>query len=209
MFRLNAVPSFRVRIPSGEVKICTVRYPTDAEWSERMRHLKLLRTPLGREKFLSEIPDRVSADAALFAKICLDKDSGFDECEASAVISQIDGCRVIETDRAGENFRVVLEDAGETMIHILRGPTQRAKMDYERAETRMISGRRTDEFTAYLEPAADLFGKLTVSVEGYAGAVPIVHKYAVIREVLNQISNATSGIELDVPEAPGPGVSAN
>lgn len=205
MFQLNTVSSFRVRLSDN--RICMVRYPTDAEWADRQRKLKLLRTPLGRDRFISEIPHQVQIDAHLFARICVEPPEDFDEYDMAEVVNIIDSCEVIRVEREEGHYRVHLTDAKQEMTHLLRVPRQRQKIEYWRAAGRTIGGKRTEETTMRLEPSAELYDSIAVSSEGYAGAVPITHKHAAVRVVLDQLAEI-GGVEIDDPEAKGLGGSA-
>jgi hypothetical protein len=44
------------------------------------------------------------------------------------------------------------------------------------------------ETRAFLEPSGALYDKLHISDDGYAGAVPIVHKSAAVSEVIAQLA---------------------
>jgi len=48
--------------------------------------------------------------------------------------------------------------------------------------------RRSVQTRAFLEPSGALFDKLHTSHEGYAGAVPIVHKQAAVSEVIGRLA---------------------
>jgi hypothetical protein len=55
-----------------------------------------------------------------------------------------------------------------------------------------VAARRAIETRAFLEPSGALYDKLHISHDGYAGAVPIIHKSAAVSEVIAQL-----GIEAD------------
>jgi hypothetical protein len=198
MFRLNAltVPEkgFPVTIASGIDKECWVRFPTDAEWCERVRKIRVYRTPVGRDMFESNAPGQADVDLALFAKIRLDPDSGidFDSAEASKVITKLDSCRIIDATRDGKQFRITMEVPLAEVTITLKSPTMRQAKEYEDGSMKLRSGRRTQEWRSFLEPAGELFKSVFVSQEGYAAdnLIPIIHQYAAIRELLDQSEEA-------------------
>lgn len=88
----------------------------------------------------------------------------------------------------GINYRIEMKVPGAPVVHVLRMPTAKEMQDHERASTRVVVARRSIETRAFLEPSGALYDKLHVSDEGYAGAVPIVHKSAAVSEVLAQLA---------------------
>jgi hypothetical protein len=204
VFRLNAVKAFTVKIMSGEEKQCKVRFPTDAEWCERTRKVKVLRTNIGRDQYISDVTGQLDADAALLEKIRVDKDGvAFDPAEASRVITQLDSVRVESVERQGTSFQVILSVFGGETTVTLRCPTLRQSSEFEQRSMHFISGRRSQEWRSNLEPAGELFDALHISNAEYAGAIPITHKYATVREVLDRCEEvASEGIELPEEESP-------
>jgi hypothetical protein len=179
-----------VKILSGGEKACRVRYPTDAEWAARTRQQKAVRRLLGRGKSQYEVTGAEEADAALLAKIRLDKDGvEFDVAEAAKVIERLERCQVLDVERAGDRFRIEMRVAGGRVVHVLKIPTQKDVLDYGRASVHAVDGRREQEIRLALEPAAELWAKVRVAVEGYANAeaVPIVHKDVAVVELLAQV----------------------
>jgi hypothetical protein len=94
-------------IVSGEEKRAFVRFPTDAECCDRSRKQKQIRRFLGRDKSQLEVPNSREADAELFEKIVKDKNgSEFDKSEAAAVVSRLERCKITNTERVGNTFRI-------------------------------------------------------------------------------------------------------
>ena len=60
--------------------------------------------------------------------------------------------------------------------------------DHGRAWTSAAAARRSVETRAFLEPKGALCDKLHITRDGYAGAVPIVHKSAAVSEVIAQLA---------------------
>jgi hypothetical protein len=212
MFRLNALKTeknpnggFSVTISSAGEKTCTVRFPTDEEWCERVRKVRVYRTPVGRDKFKSDAPGQLEVDLDLFQRIRLDKGDGaveFDAAEASKVITRLDSCRITNTEREGKGFRIWMEvpSSDDEVSILLRDPTQQQTKTYEDSSMSLLSGRRSQEWRSFLEPAGELFDSLVVSQQGYAAAVPITHKYAALRELLDQCEELVSAGGISIPE---------
>ena len=191
--------SFVVPILSGGEKQCEVRFPTDEEWCAWARAQRTVRRFLGRGKSQTEDVDLPKINAELFAKIRVDKDGvPFDEAEAGIVIARIDRTTVIDVQREGNNYRIEMKVAGARVTHVLRMPTAKEMQEHDRASTSLLSGRRSVEMRAFLEPGGALYDKVHISHQGYEGDVPIVHKTAAVGEVIAQMG--IEGDEDDDPE---------
>jgi hypothetical protein len=196
----NSQKQFVVPILSGTRKECRVRYPSDVEWCERARKQRSIRRFLGRGKSESQDLNSDAVNAELLDRIRVDGDAGavFDGAEAGAVISKLERATVEAIDREGDNFRLSLKVPGAVTEHLVRMPT-RTEMDrYEVASVKVTGQRRAQEIRGFLEPSGELYDAIRKDVSGYEGEVPIVHKVAVVTEVLGQM--ATDDEEA-VPEA--------
>ena len=181
---------FVVKILSGGEKQCTVRYPSDTEWGERAQKQKLVRRLLGRSKSQYEALNGETVDAELLARIRLDEDGApFDEAEAAKVIARLERVTVAAVERTGNKYRIELAVPGGRTVHVLRIPSQKDVLEYSRASIHVTDGRRQQEIRVSLEPAGRLYDKLVESTEGYAGAVPVIHKSAAISELLAEIDS--------------------
>ena len=148
-----------------------------------------MRRFLGRGKSQSEDLGLPKINAELFAKIRTDKDGPeFDDAEAGMVIGRIERCAVANVEREGINYRIEMKVPGARVVHVLRMPTAKEMQDHERASTSVVAARRSIETRAFLEPSGALYDKLHISHDGYAGAVPIVHKSAAVSEVIAQLA---------------------
>jgi hypothetical protein len=95
---------------------------------------------------------------------------------------------VTNVEREGINYRIEMKVPGARVTHGLRMPTAKEMQDHERASTSIVAARRSVETRAFLEPSGALYDNLHVSHDGYAGAVPIVHKSAAVSEVVAQLA---------------------
>ncbi len=114
------------------------------------------------------------------------------------MIEKVERTDRLALDRAGAGYRIEFQIPGATVVHVLKIPTQRQMMDYGDSSVRVIHGRRLQEIHVSLEPAAELYDRILESTEGYAGAVPIIHKAAAVTELIAQL-NAED--EEEAPEA--------
>lgn len=190
---------FVVPIQSGGRKECKVRFPSDGEWCERARKQRSIRRFLGRGKSQSELVDSTGIDADLFARIRVDKDGvAFDASDAANVLAKLERASVEECDREGDDFRITLKIPGGITEHVVRMPTRKEMDSHEAKSVQVTGARRAQEIRGFLEPSGELYDAIQKSVDGYSGAVPIVHKSAVVTEVLIQVA---SDDEDAIPEA--------
>lgn len=193
---------FVLKILSGGEKICTVRYPTDAEWCERVRKSKTVRTYLGRDKQLVDRSASERADAELLAKIRVDGgEPAFDKAEAYRAMGRLDRAQLLSVERAGDQYRVAMRVPGADVVHILRMPTAGDALEYERSTTKVSETRNRRESAIDLENLAAIYDRLRVSVEGYAGNVPVNHKGAAVVDVMDAYERDSESEEDLDPEA--------
>lgn len=186
----NSSKQFVVPVLSGTRKECKVRFPSDAEWCERARKQRSIRRFLGRGKSESETVDSTGIDADLFARIRVDKDgASFDASEAAAVLAKLERAAVESCEREGDDFRVTLKVPGAVTEHVVRMPTRKEMDRHEASSVQVTGARRAQEIRGFLEPSGDLYDAIQKSVAGYEGAVPIVHKSAIVTEVLIQLAS--------------------
>ncbi|HUS96798.1 MAG TPA: hypothetical protein VMX97_08680 [Hyphomicrobiaceae bacterium] len=188
MFDSNREIEIRLPAPDG-IKTAIVRFPSDEQWSERMRVQRTVIRDLGRGQSETQILGAEEADLALFQAVRIDKDGpAFDAAEAAAVIRRLSRADTGEPEREGNAYRIPLTVPGAETVHVLRMPSERQLLDYRRSAVRVIESRHgRSELRINLTPAAELYDALKQTVEGYTGAVPIIHKSAVINELLQEL----------------------
>lgn len=196
----DSAKPIQIRIKSGGEKVCTVRFPTDEEWSARSRALRIVRHSLGRGQTKTETLNAERIDAELFQKIRTDSGPVFDEAEAAKVISLIERANVIECESDGSVYTITMDVPRGPVTHRLKIPLQKMVMEYGNSAMSITEGRRQQQIRVKLEPAADLYDKIADGVTGYVGAVPIIHKSAVISELLYQLDNEMAEEEDSDPE---------
>lgn len=170
--------------PSG-LKKAVLRFPTDLEWIERAAAQKIVIKQLGREKSQTDVPDSELADFDLFGRIRIDQDGEpWDKFEAAVAISKLSRAIAQQPAMDGSNYVIELTVPGGVTTHTLRPPSVGQMAQYRRARaSAMDMPYDTQVIRVRLQPAADLYDALMVSVAGYASAVPIIHKTAVLRQL--------------------------
>lgn len=180
---------FLIKIQSAGEKQCLVRFATDAECCAWGKKPVTVRRFLGRGKTQTSETGTDASNAELLAVIREDQGSEFEPEDASLVIGKLFQAVPQEIEREGVNYRVVLKvTGGIKTTHVVRMPTAKQMKDHEAASVRTISNRRSVEMRALLEPSGELYDNVHVSHEGYQCPVPIVHKVAVISELMQQIA---------------------
>lgn len=176
-----------LKIASGSVKQCEVRWPTDEEWVRRARKQSTVQRRIGRA-VTTEGRGIEDASAEMLAAIRLDKDGPeFDGSEAVRAISRLERCEVLSSERAGDKYTIVLSVPGGEVTHELRMPTQKDIQQYGRQTINRREMRNETITRIDLEPAAALYDKVHVSHSGYRAEVPIIHKDVAVMELLVRI----------------------
>jgi hypothetical protein len=185
----DAAKSFVVPILSGTEKRFKVRFPTDAEWCERARKQRSIRRFLGRGKSEAQDLDSDAIHLELFERIRQDQDGApVDGPDAAAVLAKLEFARVDSCERDGDLFRMALKVPGALTEHVVAMPTRRQMDKHESASVKIIGARRAQEIRGFLEPTGELYDAIVKEALGYAGAVPIVHKFAVVNEIIAQLA---------------------
>jgi hypothetical protein len=195
--KINAI---RVRTLKG-LEWINVRFPSDQEWIERQQKRKLITVNLGRGLSETRVSDSDEIDADLLARIRVDDGQvEVDGFEATTVFNRLYWSEILgdPTFDAGQ-FRVMLRILGNIeTLHILRMPTAREEHQYLKSFVRNLDTQGSKQQTIInLPAAADLYSKLVISNEGYAGAVPIVHQSMVIPCVMNATKIMLGGDDVE------------
>ena len=178
--------TFEIRIISGGVKICKLRWPTDAEWCTRSKRLRTVRRFVGTGQATTEVAGAARADAELFELIRIDKDgASFDEAEASRAIGKLEAA-TSTVELEGDVYVVTLAVPGGEVRHRLKIPRQSDIAEYARGAVKRTEERRSIVTTVNLEAGGVLWGKISDGTEGYAegSGVPVTHKDLAVSEML-------------------------
>lgn len=175
-----------------------VSFPTDEQWIRRMYNAKMQVKPLGRGKSMTETLNAEKINFELFQQI---KKSGddLDEFEASKVIDRLSRCEIIDSVREGAQFSVTTLIPGAKAVHKLCMPSAKQVTQYRRNVVTIIDGRRgAQEIRMNLAPAGELYDALLIEVSGYQdNYVPVIHKSAVVSEVLALLENEEDDSEVE------------
>jgi hypothetical protein len=183
----DASKEFLVKIISGGVKQCALRFPSDAQWSDRARRQRSTRHFIGRGKSQTSDTDTSATDLQLFSALRVEPGvESFDAAEAAAFIERLESTEVTAGSWAGNARRIEMKVPGAHTVHVLRSPTQAEMRAHEKASTSQTFSNRSAETRVTLEPSGELYDKLAIveKREGYTGAVPIVHKVAAVSHLL-------------------------
>jgi len=178
-----------VQLRSAEgTKTVKVRFPTDEEWTERQRRRKIIIKQLGRGISETVIPSSEDVDSVLLAKIRVEEGPEVDAFEASRIIEQLSQADVDDVLPEAGAFRVSLRVPGGLTAHLLRMPSAKDVIEYRRGFARVLDlPFNKQELTINLAAAGSLYGRLTQSTEGYAGAVPIIHQAVTVKATIDAL----------------------
>lgn len=194
---------YTVAILSGGKKECVVRWPTDEEWATFFRRRKLVIKKLGGGRTVKERPDDERAADELLGKIRVDKGETLDSADAAAVLERLSLCELTDIQRAGDTFVIDMRVPGGEVRHVVSIPTERQKRKYERALPPPVESNRETVIRMSMEPGGELYDTCLKSTDGYTeGRVPLIHKAAVIGELLDAIERelAEEDPEILAPE---------
>lgn len=190
-----------VRVFRGDAKIgvplglsnrkVTVRWPSDDEWIEYDRQTRLITEQLGDGSSRTITEGEEAASTGLLRKINLNGEP-CEEDDAAAVTLMLSRCETGRPDRAGQVIEIPLTILGgiETR-HFLRLPTEKELRNFNNSAWSVRNRRRTSEIKADLRLMSKFYDTLTDRApEGYedGSGVPVIHKQAVISELLLTIN---------------------
>lgn len=188
----------------GKAIIASLRYPSDDDWESRARRhpAKKKIGERGSTKFLDT--DTSEFDGELVRKLLIEGSPTIDDPYLAAkVINALDRSMVESIEPEGSNYRMTMvvygvdknqDDGKARTVHIMKAPTERQISRYNMKGVSSGSERRDRTITTVqvLDVGAKLYDELMVSTEGYAGAIPLNHKNAIIWELVEEASQANS-----------------
>jgi len=183
--------AINLRTPEG-LKTIRVRFPADAEWTERQRRRKVIIKQLGRGVSETTVANAEDGDAALLARIQEKPRDGdepaVDPFEASRIIDQLSQAEVDDVVQAGDTFRVSTRVLGGVTGHILKMPSAKDVFEYRRSFARILDlPFNRQELTINLAAAGALYKRLSQGAEGYAGEVPVIHQAVAVKAAIDAL----------------------
>lgn len=179
--------AINLRTPEG-LKTIRVRFPSDAEWTERQRRRKVIIKQLGRGVSETTVANAEDGEAALLAKIREGEEPAVDAFEASRIIDQLSQAEVDDVVQAGDTFRVSTRVLGGVTGHILKMPSAKDVFEYRRSFARILDlPFNRQELTINLAAACTLYKKLSQGAEGYAGEVPVIHQAVAVKAAIDAL----------------------
>jgi len=190
MFDTKREIEISVLHPAGK-KTCRVRWPSDEDWIEHSARRRVVVSQLSREESVTDVVDGERAGAELFAKIRLDKDGPeIDEFEAAYLIDRLSRAQVEDCQRTDDGVTVAVKVPGVVTRHVLRVPSLAEVVGYRRSFSRIVENRRGKQVLKInLRAAGEFYDKLVQSKDGYEGDVPVIHKAAVVTELLGYLES--------------------
>jgi hypothetical protein len=185
MFDANTTITIGLRTSEGKRDV-TVRWPTDEEWGAHRRRRKLMQRQLGRGVTESEI-ESGDADAKLYEAIKLNGAPPLSVEESGKIVDTIALCEVLDVRLGTDDAEVDMQTVMGPVTHTLRIPTTAAVKRMQRTVKYLNLPYNRTEIRANLEAPAALWDQCAGRAEGYAGAVPNLHKDVAVRELVKAI----------------------
>lgn len=183
------IPNFRSA--AGPVNL-ELRWPTDAEWSERARKRKLIVRQLGRGVSETMPETNSEADQKICQAIQKNGSNPLSAIEATAVLDTLAACDVMDVALEGDTAEVTLRVMGGRVRHRLKLPTAEQVFKFRRAAVRILNlPYNQQDLRIYLEPAVELWAAIGGASEDYASGIPSIHKDAAVRAVIDYADRLT------------------
>jgi len=191
MFNTADTITISLRVAGVGKTDVTVRWPTDDEWATHRKRSRLLMRQLGRGA--SEYDnDTANADLKLYETIKLNGAPPLSTGEATVVIRTIAKAEVTKAELGADEAEAELQILTGRVNHTLRIPTLDEVRKLNKSTKYITLQYNTQEVRSSVEAGAALYDACGGKADGYAGAVPNIHKDAVIRQVINEIEQEST-----------------
>lgn len=191
MFDTTSTITLNLRIASIGRTDVTVRWPSDEEWAAHRKRTRMLMRQLGRGASEMET-DTTAADSKLYEVIKLNGAPPLSEGEATTVIKAIGKCDVTKVDLGADAAEVEMQILTGRVKHMVRIPTMDEVRKLQKATRYINLPHNAQQVQTNMEAAVALWDACHGKAEGYAGAVPGLHKDKAIREVIEEIEHETT-----------------
>ena len=184
----DASQPIKIKVRTPDIKIMTVRFPSDDEWIERQSKRQIITRSLGDRSSETTVSDTEEIDGELLKRIRLGDDGiEVDNYEASSVFDRLQRAEVVEVIRDPGQFKISLRVLGGILTyHALRMPTAREEFKYRKSITQSIDAGSRNKTTINLAAAADTYKTLLVTNACYSCPVPIVHQAVIVPKVMEE-----------------------
>lgn len=187
MFDANAEIELAMRLAGGQQSVL-VRWPTDAEWSARAAKRKIIIHRLGRGSSETIPPEPGDADLALYQQIALNGAPTVTRAEAYQIAEVLCAATATGVTVDGDFATVKLTVLTGEVTHVLKIPTADQVISFRRSAFRMLDlPFGTQELRLKPEAGAQLWDTCGGKSDDYAGAVPMIHKDAAARAVVEYL----------------------
>lgn len=177
----------KMRTAAAGVAEVALKFPSDDDWNERARKTRHLHKSIGRGITEPSV-EYGDVDLRIYERVKLNGSPALTELEATRMMELCASAAVTKLELAGDGAQVEMKVMGGTVRHSLeRLPTTDEAHKLNKSALMRQHPRGLTEFRIYLEPAAKLYDACGGKSEDYLYAIPVIHKYTVIREVINEI----------------------
>jgi hypothetical protein len=183
----DSTTEIELSMDNGQRKV-VVRWPTDAEWVDRVRLRKFTIRRLGRGVSENVPPEPIESDVKLYQAIALNGAPPVTPAEAGFLLDQISQASVTGVRVEGEEAIVDLQILTGEAVHRMQLPKMDRVQQFRRSAFRLFDlpyGQQ--QFQINVDAGGRLYDDCHGSSVDYVGPVPVVHKDAVARSVIDFI----------------------
>ncbi len=170
------------------IKTVRVRFPSDEELTARQKRCKVIVKQLGRQTSTTTVTPMEDLDYDLAMTLRPgDKDAvQIDKFEAAKIVETLSLAKVTDVREEPGGYAVDIRVPGGKVTHHLKMPMEADKAEFRRAFANVVDlpyGQQS--ITINLAVADPIYQRLMASVDGYANAIPIIHKSAALKAVID------------------------
>jgi hypothetical protein len=182
-----------MRTQAQGMTLVHVTWPSDELWTKRAKARRVLTRLLGRGQQEVDV-EPGDSDLDIYKHIRCEDSPDLTAAEATKLMNVVAHTRVANVE-LGESEAVVSMEVVQRfeVTHRLKIPSAEQQKDCTKAMDRFV-GMPHNVFsnTINLSVTGRLWDALKIETENYEGAVPIIHKDAAIREMLQALDRETA-----------------
>lgn len=185
-------------VTTDGIQKIAVRFPSNDEWTDwhsRKKYEIVSRGGNLTETVVGAGSEEIDAD--LLSKIRAEQLPEIEPFHAGNICQRLSQADVVEAEREGDGYRVVLRVPGGMTSHLLRIPTAKEWQKHDKRFARLYDSGQKKIIVTNLAVAAELYVALCQETTGYpsgngagpTSAVPILHQVAAVGGIMAAIKS--------------------